>query len=688
MTLRFRLGLGLAASASLMIIYGGNAQAASFNQNRIIDDAIFDNVSTMNAAQIDTFLNQFSNSCISTKSGFLSLKPIGYNPNDGYKYGGYGTAGEVISMAAQAYGLNPQVLLVTLQKEQSLVSGTVSYCNNGDQHKYAAAVGYGCPDSGTKYNYTGLNLYRRNGVTITDVGPTCVNSASKAGFSQQVIRAAWLLKFGQQRSKGNISWAIIKGDWNNSDDLQSCYGGPMTQGTYQRCPSGPSVYYDGFRTIDNTAVHMDTGATAALYWYTPHFHGNQNFFTLFTNWFGTTTTSGFSWEPVSQTIWTDAAKTSVLSGNDLVAGNRYFVTIQVKNSGTQTWQKGVVNLGTSGPQNRGSAFYDPTWRAYNRPATIDQATVEPGEWASFGFWVDASRPGDFREYFNLVADGYSWMFDLGMYFQMNVQARNYSWQYQGQSAFTDQAKTTPVNLAQAVPGQRYYLTVQLKNVGNVVWRKNQVNLGTSGPKNRNSNLYDNTWLSANRPASMDQNQVFHGDTASFSFWAKAPLHKGGTISEYFLPVDEGVSWFPDYGLHWVITTPQPQYTWQYEGQGLYSDASASTVVDPANLAPNSRYFARVQVKNTGNSIWYPGMVNLATTGPRNRTSQFYDSTWQSANRSATVSSPSVAPNQSTSFGFWIKTPAATGSYNEYFSPVADGITWFTDYGLHWQFTVK
>jgi hypothetical protein len=31
---------------------------------------------------------------------------------------------------------------------------------------------------------------------------------------------------------------------------------------------------------------MDTGATAALYWYTPHFSGNTNFDNIFNSWFG------------------------------------------------------------------------------------------------------------------------------------------------------------------------------------------------------------------------------------------------------------------------------------------------------------------------------------------------------------------------------------------------------------------
>lgn len=259
---------------------------ADFNQNRIIDDALFDNVNSMNAAQIDAFLNSFPNSCISTNSGFAAALPIGYSPLTGYKYGEYATAGQGIAAAAQAYSLNPQVLLSTLQKEQSLVVGGVNFCNNGDENKYAAAVGYGCPDSGTVHTYSNVSLYRRNGNVVSSVGATCVNTAIKAGFSQQVIRAAWLLKFGQQRSLGNITWAVIKDGWDNSDDPESCYSGPMTQGTFQVCPSSAKSYYDGYRTIDNSAVHMDSGAAAALYWYTPHFHGNQMFSDFYTQWFG------------------------------------------------------------------------------------------------------------------------------------------------------------------------------------------------------------------------------------------------------------------------------------------------------------------------------------------------------------------------------------------------------------------
>jgi len=288
------LVVGLLLVTLVLQPLGGKVSAA-INQGRIIDDAIFDNANAMTAAQIDSFLNSFPYSCISTNSGFKAIDPTGYNPTQGFLYGGFVSAGKVIYDAAQAYGINPQVLLTTLQKEQSLVVGAANFCNNGDQNKYAAAVGYGCPDGGTVYNYTGLSLYQRNGTTVTSTGSTCVNTAEKAGFTQQIIRGAWLLKFGEQRSQGNINWAVIKGNWDNSDDPQTCYGGPMTQGTWARCPSGGSAYYDGYITIDGTSVHLYNGATASLYWYTPHFSGNQHFSDIFTGWFGPPVNDAYAW---------------------------------------------------------------------------------------------------------------------------------------------------------------------------------------------------------------------------------------------------------------------------------------------------------------------------------------------------------------------------------------------------------
>ncbi len=271
----------LFVATTIIGIFPGRVEAA-FNRHRLVDDVVFNKSNSMSIEQIDAFLND-RGSCISTGSGFSARDPIGYSPSGGFQYGGNVSAGTIIAHSAQVYDLNPQVLIVTLQKEQSLITSTS--CNT---NTIAKAMGYGCPDSYTSNDYSGLNLYTRNGTTYTSVEGICVNAAPKAGFTQQVIRAAWLLKFSQQRSLGRVDWAIIEGNWDNSDDLDSCYSGYMTQGTFRRGPNycGPETFYDGWTTIDGTATHMDTGATASLYRYTPHFNGNQNFVSLFESWFG------------------------------------------------------------------------------------------------------------------------------------------------------------------------------------------------------------------------------------------------------------------------------------------------------------------------------------------------------------------------------------------------------------------
>lgn len=245
--------------------------SADFYANNLIEDSIFDNYNSMNAQQIDAFLNNnFPSSCISTSNGFTAPALTGYSPSTGYTYGGNVSAGQVIASASQAYRINPQVILATLEKESSVVSGTASY-----RCQYInTSMGYDCPDSGSCPQ----------------------NPATESGFSKQIIHAVWLMKFDEQHAKGNYNWAEIHDSWDNSDDIGACYSGPMTQGIYKRGSSSSCnqlASYDGLTTIDGTTVHLDTGATAALYHYTPHFHGNQLFVGIFESWFGPTRGEGY-----------------------------------------------------------------------------------------------------------------------------------------------------------------------------------------------------------------------------------------------------------------------------------------------------------------------------------------------------------------------------------------------------------
>ena len=57
---------------------------AVFNANNLMDDSVFNNSSSMDAGQIDTFLNAQPSSCISTNNGFSAPNVVGYNPSQGF----------------------------------------------------------------------------------------------------------------------------------------------------------------------------------------------------------------------------------------------------------------------------------------------------------------------------------------------------------------------------------------------------------------------------------------------------------------------------------------------------------------------------------------------------------------------------------------------------------------------------
>jgi len=252
----------IVALAALLVAVGafaaatGRARAAgaAYDPNMVISNQTFDAVGTMSTSQIQSLLDRYPNSCL---RDFQAPVPQGYS-----SYGSNGSAAAVIRAAATLWAVNPQVLVVTLEKEQSLVTGGGGCA----PWRYWSAMGYGCPDGGARYDYPSL------GIT-----GTCVSNINWAGFSAQVNRGAWQLQFNRQRAEGNL-------DWNGSSSVTNY--GFYTAGWRQAKAGAPSIYYDGWATIDNTPVYMSNGATATLYTYTPHLSAQKTFATLFTNWFG------------------------------------------------------------------------------------------------------------------------------------------------------------------------------------------------------------------------------------------------------------------------------------------------------------------------------------------------------------------------------------------------------------------
>ena len=143
---------------------------------------------------------------------------------------------EIIWNAAQTYELNPKFLLVLLQKEQSLIED-----DDPTQNQLDWATGYAVCDDCSKDD-PAIQRWK--------------------GFGKQVNSAAAQFREGY----------LV--------DIEET---GTTQGKY-----GPGVPVE----INDTIVTPVNAATAALYAYTPHLHGNENFVKIWQNWFSTEYPSG------------------------------------------------------------------------------------------------------------------------------------------------------------------------------------------------------------------------------------------------------------------------------------------------------------------------------------------------------------------------------------------------------------
>ncbi len=188
--------------------------ATSFNPNFLISDAEFTDYLSLDLDDIQRILNR----------GFLA----DYVTED--IDGRLRTATEIIWWTANTHMINPKVLLVMLQKEQSLIED-----DDPNQSQLDWALGYGVCDNCT---HDDPNIQRWR------------------GFSKQLNSA---------------SLQMIEG---YLEDIEN--DGVTVMGY------GPGVTAE----IDDTDVTFVNASTAALYTYTPHLHGNENFVKIWNQYFG------------------------------------------------------------------------------------------------------------------------------------------------------------------------------------------------------------------------------------------------------------------------------------------------------------------------------------------------------------------------------------------------------------------
>lgn len=668
--------------AFLWALLPAKQASAAYDGGKLIDNAVFLDSASMSINDIQNFLAS-KGSGLASRSFVLNCYGADSKERQWYTAAGAPCdqnvpASHIIYYASQIYGVNPKVVLATLQKEQSLITSP-----NPTDWQINQAMGYGCPTSG---------------------------GCGASTFFYQIDSGVWVLRYHYERARGNMQWWSPSTSWVCG----------TTKAYYN-----PNLYPNqNVNFVDEDGVYYRThflanAATSSFYCYTPHaynnpqglyglpqygntgryYSGSYNFVRFFEIWFGSVHTPSYAWQLTGQYAYTDETKTTARGLNNMLPGERAFIGYTVKNTGNVTWTNSganPVNAGTLRPIGRNSQFFDDTWLGPNRPARLKESVVEPGQTGTFEFWIKApyTQNLNFNEYFGIVHEGAAWMPDIGLYFGISVQPPSYSWQLTSQYAYTDDTKSTPRGLNGLEPGDRVYVGLTAKNQGNVTWKNtgpNPIHLGISRPYDRYSPFFENSWLGPNRPAKMKESSVAPGQTATFEFWMRTPNDRSGTIYEYFNLVSEGASWMNDLGLNFYTTVVTPNFSWSPEGQYAFTDNTKSTPIGLNNLSPGQLVYIGFNARNTSNFTWRnsgPYPIRAGTTRNRDRNSIFCNNDWISCSRPATMKQTSVTPGQVANFEFYYRIPNSPGTHKEYFSLLAESLGWFNDPGLNFLTTIS
>lgn len=266
----------LIAASLLFLLAPALVLAQAFTPDRLIEDSRFSDAETLGGASgIQRFLEAKGSVLANTSPDFLvklrepeqSLKERLPDPRP--NLGRLRTAAELIFDAASHNGLNPQVILATLQKEQSLINKNFA---SGTDLKRALdrSLGFGCPDGGLCGEIF-LGFYHQLFGNFDAEGNRFI------GMPASLMRS-----FNYEAGGARVGRGPMVDGANNafgsSARVRSARVGDLivlenTQGGPNSAPATQSVTLSNF-------------ATAALYRYTPHvYNGNFNFWKFFNEWF-------------------------------------------------------------------------------------------------------------------------------------------------------------------------------------------------------------------------------------------------------------------------------------------------------------------------------------------------------------------------------------------------------------------
>jgi hypothetical protein len=673
-----------------------------WSAGRIIDDGVFTDNRSMSVQEIQWFLMSKVPNCDNNGTGSVNgttraayaeskgnPRPSGAQtftclrdyyevpkttPGPGVPASNYGyasghipaggvSAAQLILDAAQAYSISPKTLLVTLQKEQGLVTDDWPLNN-----QYLYATGAYCPD--------GPN------------GAQC--DPNYAGFSIQMREAAKLMR-GYLDNMTQPWWPYKKPYSNNTI---------LWNTTNTNCGS--------------SNVYIETMATAALYTYTPYqpnqaalnnlygtgdgcsAYGNRNFWRMFNDWFGSVKGDLFNASVIYQS-----------PHQSIIPGQSKPTTVKLRNSGQWSWHDNSVNWPGVPPfilaASTGPSMLSYGWYASNIPSTVfskvyeadgttlagNQHIVTPGQVGEFTFnltvpWT--AQPGQYFTGFKAVMAGT--LIDLGPLSEFGsiVTVPQYF-----SSEITDQT-ANPV----LAPGESKQINLNYRNNGQWTWHDASINwpglspiqLTTTSPSMFSYGWQTNTLVTKQiskvyeadgTTLASDQHSVGPSQIAQFSFNVTPPWGVDAAnypISFVLSMPGTAMDQLPTSRTTINVNVP----TWRAT---KISQSAFPTIPKGQSSTTTIRY------KNTGAWSWHdetavwPGIpaMELSTIyGPTafsygwpssSVATRQFNKVYEGDGTTLAANQHVAMPGQIVQFQFPMTTPwaQASGSYSQYFKPV-------------------
>lgn len=217
-----------------------------------------------------------------------------------------------------------------------------------------------------------------------------------------------------------------------------------------------------------------------------------------------------------------------------------------------------------------------------------------------------------------------------------------------------------------MPDSSLEYTIKLKNTGTETWAPS-----TRLIPHNNAVVAQGLYV---HPYSLQEQRVAPGETGTFNVKLYSKLSDGFYYQTFTPQFNKSRISKQTINIPTIVERP------------VYNYEMIASELNKSSLRRGEKTQAIVALKNTGNIKWRnygQNRISLGTENPRDRVSEFTKS-----NRMGYLKESLVEPGEVGHFVFNLYAPSESGEYEEYFSPVVEGISWLNGNGMKFIFKVS